>query len=169
MASPKLQAYLLLKEATGLAKQDLLLIELSDIKEDGLHARRRKTKSKPKIYAWDTDGILHSGIDLARSAHRSHIGSRHLFHTRQGKPYYFVDEQGHATGKPEAFDSMWQRLMSKWVTAGNERFTEHDIRAKAASDTKSEHAQELMDHSTKEMTEKVYRRKPKVVHINKGE
>jgi integrase len=29
---------------------------------------------------------------------------------------------------------MWQRLMKEWVGQGNERFTVHDLRAKAVTD-----------------------------------
>ena len=70
---------------------------------------------------------------------------------------------------PTSFDSMWQRLMSKWVKSGGARFTEHDLRAKVASDTVINHAQLLMDHASSKTTEKVYRRKPVVVDIAKGD
>ena len=43
------------------------------------------------------------------------------------------------------------------------RFTEHDLRAKVASDTDVIHAQNLLGHSTPAMTEKTYRRKPNIV------
>ena len=49
-------------------------------------------------------------------------------------------------------------------TKVTERFTEHDLRAKVASDTDGEHARRLLGHATSEMTEKVYRRKPEVIH-----
>ena len=77
-----------------------------------------------------------------------------------------TDDRGHALGAPSGFNSMWQRLMQRWKKAGNEGFTEHDIRAKAASDVDLGHAQQLMDHNTPEITDRVYRRKPKVVDIN---
>ena len=57
--------------------------------------------------------------------------------------------------------------MGKWVKSGGERFTEHDLRAKAASDTDINHAQILMDHANSETTERIYRRKPVVVEIAK--
>ena len=40
-----------------------------------------------------------------------------------------------------------------------ERFTEHDLRAKVASDTESEHARQLLGHTNIEITERIYRRK----------
>lgn len=41
-----------------------------------------------------------------------------------------------------------------------ERFRDHDIRAKAASDTDRQHAIELMTHQDGRITDKYYRRKP---------
>lgn len=165
LASPKLQAYLDLKLATGLPKEDLLCLDRRDIQEDGLHARRRKTKARPKVYAWDDEGLLAAILESVMAAHKGHVGCTRLFHTRDGKPYYEVDDKGHALGQPEGFNSMWQRLMRKWVSGNRERFTEHDIRAKSASDTDLVHAQLLMDHVNSNTTETIYRRKPKVVQI----
>lgn len=167
MASEKLRAYIVLKLLTGLSKQDMLCLSREDIQTDGLHAYRRKTNTRPKVYEWDDEGLLRRAINNVYAAHKGHVGNARLFHTRDGKPYYFVDENGHALSKPTSFDSMWQRLMTKWVESGGQRFTEHDIRAKSASDVDLEHARLLMDHSNSNITEKVYRRAPTVVQINK--
>ena len=43
------------------------------------------------------------------------------------------------------------------------KFSESDLRAKTASDTTEQHAFELLDHSTSDVTRRHYRRKPKVV------
>ena len=43
------------------------------------------------------------------------------------------------------------------------RFTEHDLRAKVASDTGSEHARQLLGHANIEITERIYRRKADIV------
>ncbi len=53
--------------------------------------------------------------------------------------------------------------MKKFAADGHTGFTEHDIRAKTASDTDAEHASKLMQHRSKEFTEKVYTRKTEVV------
>jgi integrase len=46
----------------------------------------------------------------------------------------------------------------------SERFTEHDLRAKCASDAGSlEHARALLAHADARTTERVYRRKPERV------
>ena len=44
-----------------------------------------------------------------------------------------------------------------------ERFRDHDIRAKAASDVDRVHATELMAHLDARTTAKHYRRKPEIV------
>ncbi|MCK4743622.1 MAG: hypothetical protein KAT25_07360 [Sulfuriflexus sp.] len=72
-------------------------------------------------------------------------------------------------GKANAFDSLWQRFIRKALkeTALIERFTEHDLRAKVASDTEANHAQKLLGHASAEITKKIYRRKAeKVKPIN---
>ena len=44
-----------------------------------------------------------------------------------------------------------------------ERFTEHDLRAKTGSDTDERHANELLDHASDALTKRVYRRKARTV------
>ncbi len=80
-----------------------------------------------------------------------------MFCTRQGKPY--VKEDGTAN----AFDSLWQRFMARALkeTKLEERFTEHDLRAKCASDAESlERARELLAHADAQTTRRFYRRAP---------
>ena len=84
-----------------------------------------------------------------------------LFCTRRGKGYF-----NEATGLCSGWDSMWQRFMDRVLTETKvqERFTEHDLRAKCASDAGSlEHARALLAHADSRLTERVYRRKPERV------
>jgi integrase len=49
-------------------------------------------------------------------------------------------------------------------TKVEEHFTEHDLRAKCASDASTlEHARQLLANADGKITERVYRRKPEVV------
>jgi hypothetical protein len=82
------------------------------------------------------------------------IRGLYLFCNRKGQPY---------TGN--GFRSIWQCRKRSAMEKGvlKERFREHDIRAKTASDTTAEHAIELMGHHDGRITEKHYRRKPKIV------
>ena len=64
------------------------------------------------------------------------------------------------------FDSIWQRFMAKVLaeTKVTDRFTEHDLRAKCASDAESlEHAQQLLAHAEAATTKRIYRRRGEVV------
>jgi integrase len=72
-----------------------------------------------------------------------------------------MKENGIANG----FDSIWQRFMVKALkdTALKAKFTEHDLRAKVASDIEINHAKVLLGHSNSEITERVYRRKPEFI------
>jgi integrase len=55
-----------------------------------------------------------------------------------------------------------QRLLKE--TNIKDRFTEHDLRAKCASDAETlGRAQQLLGHADSKITERVYRRKPEVV------
>jgi integrase len=61
---------------------------------------------------------------------------------------------------------MWKRFMARLLkeTKIKERFTEHDLRAKCASDAESlERARQLLGHADSKITERVYRRKPETV------
>jgi len=48
-------------------------------------------------------------------------------------------------------------------TGLTERFTEHDLRAKVASEIKPAHARQLLGHSSEATTQRIYRRKPDVI------
>lgn len=95
--------------------------------------------------------------DLSKEGLKIKAGTIYFFVTRTGQ--CFVNDEGITSG----FDSVWQRRMRKIVEAGDVRFNEHDIRAKTASDLALSHATDLMMHRSKEFTDKVYRRKTKVV------
>lgn len=148
------QAYIRLKLLTGLRTSDMLRLTESDIREDGIHVRISKT-NKPQIIEWDEDGMLRGAVQGARDA-RPIDFSPFLFCTNQGKSY--VSE---ATGKPEGWTSMWQRFMARVLkeTKMTESFTDHDLRAKCASDASSlEHARRLLAHADSRVTQKHYRR-----------
>ncbi|MBS1186661.1 MAG: integrase [Burkholderiaceae bacterium] len=62
---------------------------------------------------------------------------------------------------------MWRGFMARVLaeTKVEERFTEHDLRAKCASDAATlEHARQLLSHADGRITERVYRRKPEFIN-----
>lgn len=157
-----IQAYMRLKLLTGLRKSDLLKMKEADLKEDGIHVQTSKT-GKARIYEW-TPALRKAVTDVKAS--RAVDISPFLFCTKRGKSY--LDE---STGKTEGWDSMWQRFMARVLseTKVSERFTEHDLRAKCASDAESlERAQQLLAHTDSKVTQSVYRRKPERIMPSKS-
>ena len=155
-----IQAYMRLKLMTGMARGDLLRLTLSNLLEDGIHIQRHKTAGttgKRTIYEWTPE--LRAAVELAKTVRPAL--SPFLFANRKGEGY--IDE---TTGETHGWDSMWQRFMDRVLaeTKVTQRFTEHDLRAKCASDAESlEHARALLSHADARTTDAIYRRKPERV------
>lgn len=162
-ANKMLAAYIPLKILTGLRKADLLSLKMVDLKEDGIHVTPRKTAkstNKKIIITWTPS--LRAAVDISEAA-RPKI-TDYLFCSRKGEPYF-----NEGKGSTSGFDSIWQRFMAKVIanTKVNERFTEHDLRAKATDNIDLEHAQKLLAHSNPATTKKIYMRKPTKVAPSK--
>lgn len=159
-ATPMLQAFILLKLVMPLRKADILRLKRTDLKDDGIHCKNSKSK-RDIIYSWSQE--LRSATDKVLLLQKGKIGGAYLFISRHGKPY--VGEDGLTSG----FDSIWQRVMKKFVAAGNERFTEHDIRGLAGSEAETDIiAQKLLNHSSAAVTRKHYRRNVEVITPHKS-
>lgn len=157
-----IQAYIRLKLLTGMARGDLLRLEPArHFKEDGIHVQRHKTArstGQRTIYAWTAE--RRAAVEDALAARPVDLAP-HLFCTAQGKG--FINE---ATGTASSFNNTWQNFMARVLaeTKVTERFTEHDLRAKCASDAPSlEVARKLLAHVDSRMTVRVYRRRPERV------
>jgi len=128
--------------------------------DDGIYVQPRKTQDttgNKMVYSWTP--TLRDAVENAKKERSVDI-SPFLFCKRNGESY--VDEIGEYSG----WSSSWQRFMKRVMTETKvtERFTSHDIRAKNASDAKtSVHAQEMLGHADAKITERVYRRKIKLV------
>jgi integrase len=155
-----IQAYLRLKLLTGMSQGDLLRLQENQLKEDGIHNQRHKTAAttgKRTIYQWTPE--LRAAVAMAKQS-RS-FPSIFLFCNREGQ-CYINDE----TGKAPGWKSMWQRYMERVIkeTKVENHFTEHDLRAKVASDAGTlEHARSLLAHADSRTTDRIYRRKAEVV------
>ena len=161
--------YIRFKLMTGLRRGDVLRLNLSNLKEDGIHVLLNKTKQstgKRLIIEWDQEGDMRALLDEILRIPPRRIGDAPLFVTRQGKSY--IDNQGRCN----AFDSLWQRFMDKVMaeTKITERFQERDLRAKVASDSDSLiEASERLGHADTAITQRVYRRKPvRIQPLKKG-
>ena len=149
-AGPFIAAYMDVKYLTGLRQGDLLGLRLDQLKDDGIHVTVGKTK-KRIVIEWTEE--LRAAVGVARALPRP-IRGMYLFCNRRGQPY-----------SGSGFRSIWQRKMRSALSEGvlKERFTEHDIRAKSASDAERGHAAELMAHLDARTTDRIYRRKPEKV------
>ncbi|QNB10025.1 integrase [Herbaspirillum frisingense] len=158
---PMVQAYIRIKLLTGISKGDLLRIRPSqDFKDDGIHVQRRKVKNstgKRTIYAWTPE--LREEIFHAMELRPKNTDW--LFCTRKGTSYYNEERDDYS-----GWDSVWQRFMARVMkeTKVKQSFTDHDLRAKCASDADTlEQARALLAHADSRTTKRVYRRRPEVV------
>lgn len=154
-----IQAYIKIKLLTGMRRGDLLRLRIADFSEEGIHVTPHKTlasSGKRLIYEWTEE--LRAAVESAKAIRP--VLSPYLFCNRKGECYI------NAAGELHGWDSMWQRFMDRVIaeTKVEERFTEHDLRAKCASDAETlEHARALLAHTDGRTTERVYRRKPERV------
>lgn len=158
-----IQAYIRLKLLAPMARSDMLRLRLDDhLRDDGIHVTRHKTANstgKRTIYEYAKVPERKDAVEAAKAVRPAL--SPFLFCNKFGKGY--IDE---TTGEAHGFDSMWQRFMDRVIaeTKVTERFTEHDLRAKAGSDADSlEKARALLQHADTQTTQRFYRRKPERV------
>jgi integrase len=151
-AGEQIAAYMDFKFITGLRISDVLRLRLDQLKDDGIHVTISKT-GKRIVIKWSS--ALRIAVANVRKFPRP-IRGMHLFCTRHGKPYTV-----------SGFSSSWQRKMKSAVAKGvlNERFADHDLRRKTASDLDDpEHAQRLLGHASIGTTLKHYlNAKPELV------
>ena len=151
IAGDMLAVYMDFKLLSGLRQRDILKMRLDQLHDEGIHVQVSKT-GKRIIIQWTE--ALTDAVEAIKQLRRR-VGSLYLFATRAGQPY-----------TSSGFASIWQRRMRKALKDGvlTERFTEHDLRAKTASDTNLTHAAELLAHGDTMVTDRHYRqRKPAVV------
>ncbi|RFA31313.1 hypothetical protein CAI21_01405 [Alkalilimnicola ehrlichii] len=153
-ASPLLQAYCLYKYCTGRRQGEILATRLDQLKEDGIHYQQTAKQGKRVVIEWDDD--LRLAVQMAKALPRP-SNSEYLFCTRHGQPY-----------SGDGFRSIWQRAMRKALAEGiiKERFTEHDIRAKAGTDADERglDAHGLLAHARKTTTD-IYIKRRKVQRV----
>ena len=128
---------------TGMRASDVLKIQLADIKPDGLYVTQQKTDKKQRF---DMTEPLSLALELARALPRGVRNITHLFCSSNGLPYkYSVLNKGFFMAKNKA---------------GIKDVRFHDIRAKAATDGKSQGLdyQALLGHTSRAMSDKYIRR-----------
>jgi integrase len=148
-AAPAMVAVMMaLAYLTGQREGDLLRLRRSAITADGLLFQQGKTGKRLLIH-WTP--ALRWAVEQAGKLQPDGIGSLWVVAQRDGKPY---SESG--------FMTAWQKHIRRCHTEGliAERFTFHDIRAKAGSDAKDGR---LLGHMDPRTLRRIYLRKPEAV------
>jgi len=150
LASPVLRAAMEIAATTGMRQGDILKLKYNDLTENGVPVTQNKT-GKKQIFEWTP--ALKEAIQSAKQHPRHADSLIYIIANERGQQY-----------TSEGFKCNWQRLMNKALETGviNERFTFHDLRAKAGSDAE-DNAQNLLGHASATTTQRVYERKPSMV------
>jgi integrase len=150
LASPVLRAAMEIAATTGMRQGDILKLKYNDLTENGVPVTQNKT-GKKQIFEWTP--ALKEAIQSANQHPRHADSLIYIIANERGQQY-----------TSEGFKCNWQRLMNKALETGviNERFTFHDLRAKAGSDAE-DNAQKLLGHASATTTKRVYERKPSMV------
>lgn len=149
-----MRVYVLLKRLTALRQADMLRLSRQSLTDRGIELTTGKTGRRIIIrWSWALHTAVNAALKLTGEAPPLPGNAaelrRPLFPSRYGTQM---------TSK--GFKTAWQRAMIVFAAAGFERFWEHDVRAKAASDASSlQRAQELLDHENPSTTQR-YRRAP---------
>ena len=149
VASPMLRAYIVSKLLTALRRADLLRLRAAHLHKEGIAVMTSKTGAR-LVIQWTDE--LKTAVDAVLAARPKDIVPW-IFCTRSGDCYVKPD------GSANAFDSLWQRFMTRVVTKTKvvERFQEKDLRKKTASDMNLETARHLLGHTSAATTKRHYR------------
>lgn len=126
---------------TGMDQSTILRLRFEQFGDDGLTIERSKT-GKRQVFEWSD--MLRWCHDTARAMPPRVRGV--VVCKRNGQQY-----------TADGFRSIWDRLQRKAAEKGMERYTFHDLRAKAGSDSED---WRLLGHSSRALFERVYNRLP---------
>jgi len=128
----------------GQRQGDLLRLTWDRVLWDAGRIRFRQAKTGRRLAVRITPAVE----ALLRQCRELQPEGTHVICKKNGTPY-----------TSEGFRAIWQRYRRRWINAGNESFTFHDLRAMCATKCPSlEKASELLGHTTTAMTQRVYRR-----------
>lgn len=155
LAPPMLQCAMDLAELTSMDRGSILALERSACGEDGITYMRPKTKRRaPRAILIEWSAELRAVVKRAKSIRPEFRQA--IIATRSGEQF-----------TPSGFSTVWQRTMvaaeDAAKAAGLEfsRFHFHDIRAMSITESEDlVEASQRAGHSSTEITQRVYRRKP---------
>ena len=148
-ASAQMRVLMDLAYLTGQRQADLVNLKRSQLRADGIHFRQQKSVTRGKVarkLIIEYSGQLRSVLSAAGEL--TDVPSLYVVCKSDGQKYTSAGVQ-----------TAWQRLMEDCMCAGaiTERFTFHDIRAKAGSDDDDGR---LLGHMSEATRRRIYRRKP---------
>lgn len=131
---------------TGKAQGQILKLNRTQIKREGIEFGMRK-RGASTLVLWTP--LLRKLVKVAIEM-PSTIDPMYVIHSQEGTPYT-------ASG----FKTLWHRRMGEWCELGHERFTFHDLRAKAVTDMTDQgrKASDLTGHRQEATIAKVYDRR----------
>ena len=151
--TPMMRAYVELKMLTGLRQAQVLGLRRTDWDGEVLQVPGAKADRTVRYTGLKLRAAIKACLALQKG--EGEVASLYILSTRTGNRY---------TG--DGFRSIWQRVMRKYMAAGGVRFTEHDLRAKVASDSATlEAASARLGHQHQSTTKRVYHRKPVEVTV----
>lgn len=146
LAPPMIQYAMDLALLCGCDGATVRKIERRHLTDEGIEFERSKTNAFQLIEWNDELRLTVQAILRERPQLR-----RVLICNRRGQPYSL-----------NGFQSQWQRVMRRAKKAGLATFHFHDLRAKSASDAKTDQeAADRLGHEDVKLTRKVYRRLPR--------
>jgi integrase len=146
VAPPVVQAAMLLSAVTGLRQGDILRLRRSDFTESGLSVRTGKT-GKVLEFGW-SEGL--------RRAVLVAVGARDFI------PLVLLSTQTGEAYTSDGFRTLWHKAMkaAREARPSMPRWTFHDLRAKAGSESRD---WRLLGHMDQRTFERVYNRLPRRV------
>lgn len=147
-APPPARVAVTLAVLTGQRQGDILKLQRNALTADGVLFKQAKT-GKRLLIEWTV--ALRAAVDEALALPREGVASTYLIVQRNGQPY-----------SSSGFQTAWQRHIRACHKQGliGERFTFHDLRAKAGSDGSDDR---LLGHSDARLMRRVYQRTPERV------
>lgn len=146
-AKPRIRLAMDLALLTGQRQGDLITLPFKNVSAEGILFRQGKTGKRLLV---GMSPALQEVIDRARAMTPVVQIGGYVIRTRLGTPY-----------TSEGFRACWQRTMRRAMRKGvlEERFTFHDLRAKAVSDSVTiQEAFERAGHTSMAMTRSTYDR-----------
>jgi integrase len=142
LASPRMRVAIDLAIMVGQRRADTLKLKWSDVSADGIYVKQGKTEAELLIaHSADLDELLDRAKALTPDIPREYI-----LRKANGKPY-----------TADGFSSNWQRLRRKYLKAGGEPFTFHDLRSVSADGAETvEEAQKRLGHASADTTRRFY-------------